>query len=320
MWFLLLVLFPFLLLLVRFLLLSRPYPSRPWLPAETSFVDPRTGEQHSFTAIHVSDSKPNKYVTLVVPAYKEQDRLPKMLDETLAYLKQRAARDARFTWEVLIVDDGSTDNTAAIAMKYVEKEGVDSVRLLKLFRNVGKGGAVRRGMIYGRGQYLLMVDADGATRISDLERLETNLKEVERNGLGVCVGSRAHLERSAAVVQRKWYRNVLMHGFHIAVDLICVRGIRDTQCGFKLFTRRTAAVLFPNLHVERWAFDVELLFLAQRLRIPCTEVDVSWQEIEGSKLDPISASLQIGRDMLRIRFNYLTGWWRMEYPPSLPQR
>lgn len=115
-------------------------------------------------------------------------------------------------------------------------------------------------------------------------------------------------------LQRKWYRNVLMHGFHFLVDMLCVRGIRDTQCGFKLFTRKTAARLFPNLHVERWAVDVELLFMAQHyLKIPMTEVPVNWQEIEGSKLDPISASIQIGRDMLRIRLNYLTGWWRMEY-------
>ncbi len=104
-----------------------------------------------------------------------------------------------------------------------------------------------------------------------------------------------------------------MHGFHLLVDALCVRGIRDTQCGFKLFTRRTAARLFPNLHVERWAVDVELLFMAQSLGIPMTEVPVSWQEIEGSKLGPISASLQIGRDMLRIRINYWLGWWRMEY-------
>jgi len=297
--------------ILRGLLLSRAYPSSRWVPVESTFIDPKSGKEFPFPLIYNTPAA--LYLSLIVPAYKEQDRLSKMLDETLTYLKARSTRDPKFTWEIIIVDDGSPDKTSQLALQYVEREGSDKMRLLKLIKNCGKGGAVRRGMMYGRGQYLLMADADGATRISDVERLETNLKEVQRDGWGIALGSRAHMETSDAVVSRKWYRNVLMHGFHILVDTLCVRGVKDTQCGFKLFTRSTAAKLFPNLHVERWAFDVELLFLAQRLNIPLAEVAVNWQEIEGSKLDPMSASIQIGRDMLRIRLNYIIGFWRIEY-------
>lgn len=159
-------------------------------------------------------------------------------------------------------------------------------------------------MLRGRGQYLLMVDADGATVASELGALEARLRATEQDGHGIAVGSRAHLQEQAVAtvrappppspshrlaepfaatrtapdtwcldpaplpLQRKWYRNILMYGFHALVMFLCGgHGVRDTQCGFKLFTRRTARILFSTLHIERWAFDVELLFVAARLRV-----------------------------------------------------
>lgn len=102
-----------------------------------------------------------------------------------------------------------------------------------------------------------------------------------------------------------------MHGFHLLVWLFAVRSIRDTQCGFKLFTRSTARKLFTSLHVERWAFDVELLFLAERLKVPMTEVAVRWTEIDGSKLTPFWSWLQMGVDLFMIWLRYLIGAWRI---------
>ena len=104
-----------------------------------------------------------------------------------------------------------------------------------------------------------------------------------------------------------------MWGFHILVDSLCVRGIADTQCGFKLFTRKTAQLLFPNQHVERWAFDVELLFLAQTLRVPMVEVEVNWTEVPGSTLTPLAASVQMGKDLVRIRSAYLLQIWTIDH-------
>jgi dolichyl-phosphate beta-glucosyltransferase len=103
-----------------------------------------------------------------------------------------------------------------------------------------------------------------------------------------------------------------MWGFHLLVWVLCVSNIKDTQCGFKLFTRKSAHLLFTNLHLERWAFDVELLFLAQQQHIPVCEIPVNWTEVPGSKLDPLRASIEMGRDLFKIRLAYMTGIWRFQ--------
>jgi len=184
------------------------------------------------------------------------------------------------------------------------------VRVLTLLKNRGKGGAVKRGMLAGRGKYLLMVDADGATEISDLGRLLERIKKIEKDGHGIVVGSRAHLA-SGVVAKRTLLRNILMYAFHILVRVAGVPNIQDTQCGFKLFTRKSANVLFTNLHVERWAFDVELLYIAQKQGIPAVEEAVNWQEIPGSKLSPVGSSIQMAFDLSRIKLAYLFGVWKV---------
>jgi len=218
-----------------------------------------------------------------------------------------------FTYEIIVIDDGSKDKTTQIVNSYIEKESVDIIRLLKLKQNRGKGGAVKRGILCSRGKYCLFVDADGATEFSDFDRVENTMHKIEKKGLGIVCGSRAHLVDSDLVAKRSFLRNILMYGFHLFVQLLCVKGIKDTQCGFKLFTRDSAIRIFPSLHVERWAFDVELLYIAQKLSdIPITEVAVNWTEVEGSKLDPFSSSIQMAKDILRIRVRYLFGIWRLK--------
>lgn len=244
-----------------------------------------------------------KQLSIVIPAYNEEDRLPATLDETLAYLQRRRNKQGpAFTYEVIIVDDGSKDSTAAVALGYVKKEGVDAVRLLRLPYNCGKGRAVREGMLIARGQSCLFMDADGATRVSDMELLEAALQEVASskdstvskdskaaaaNGtaaaastagssagyLAAAVGSRAHLEQEA-LAKRHPLRNFLMHGFHMLVVFVAGGAVKDTQCGFKMFSRHAAALLYTNQRLQRWCFDVELLYLCTRLRIPVKEVQV----------------------------------------------
>ncbi len=253
------------------------------------------------------------YITLVVPAYNERERLPVMLDKTIPYLMSRKGKDATFTFELIVVDDGSKDSTSEVVRKYSKQYGSDFIRLLKFKVNRGKGGAVKRGVLKARGKYILMVDADGATEINDLEKLEKEMIRMEGGG-GACVaiGSRAHLENSDSVAKRHWIRNFLMHGFNTLVKFLCVQGIKDTQCGFKLFNRGAAYVLFSSLHIQRWAFDIELLFIARQLQFQITEVAVNWQEIDGSKLSVIDASLQMARDMILIRCMYLLQVWRIK--------
>ncbi|KAH7713109.1 dolichyl-phosphate beta-glucosyltransferase [Aphelenchoides avenae] len=269
-----------------------------------------TGPQHT---------QPSVYLSVIVPAMNEQDRLPVMLDECLEYLEGRVRQEKQFTYEVIVVDDGSRDRTADIAFDYSAKY---PVHVLQLPKNVGKGGTVRNGVHCASGQFVLFADADGATKFADVEKLEREMrrlcngeqdskrKDVDWTHPAVVVGSRAHLEKDS-IAQRSLFRTILMYGFHLAVYVFTVRTVRDTQCGFKMFSRAAAAKLFPQMHIERWAFDVELLYLAERLDIPVAEVAVAWQEIEGSKVTPFFSWIQMGRDILLIWFRYTFRIWRI---------
>uniref|UniRef100_A0A2K6PQM9 Dolichyl-phosphate beta-glucosyltransferase n=1 Tax=Rhinopithecus roxellana TaxID=61622 RepID=A0A2K6PQM9_RHIRO len=226
---------------------------------------------------------PTKQLSVVVPSYNEEKRLPVMMDEALSYLEKR------------------------------QKYGSDKVRVMTLVKNRGKGGAIRMGIFSSRGEKILMADADGATKFPDVEKLEKGLNDLQPwpNQMAIACGSRAHLEKES-IAQRSYFRTLLMYGFHFLVWFLCVKGIRDTQCGFKLFTREAASQTFSSLHVERWAFDVELLYIAQCFKIPIAEIAVNWTEIEGSKLVPFWSWLQMGKDLLFIRLRYMTGAWRLE--------
>jgi len=284
-----------------------------WLPNENFYVDPNLNDaRFPFPSLFALPSPSNSvYLSVIIPAYNEEKRLPVMLEATLKSLKERQKNDKSFTWEIIIVDDGSRDSTTKVGHQYGKQETTERVRVLTLLKNRGKGGAVKRGMMCARGRYLLMVDADGATEFSDLSRLEKETKAIEKNECSLVIGSRAHLV-DEAVAKRTFFRNILMWGFHTLVSVLGVRGVKDTQCGFKLFSRRAAQLLFPNLHIERWAFDVELIYLAQQLGIPLKEVAVNWREIEGSKLNPVSDSVQMGKDILKIRSGYMFRIWTID--------
>lgn len=127
--------------------------------------------------------------------------MPKTLDEKLAYLEGRCKKDPKFTYEIIVVSDGSKDKTAEVTLGYSEKYGTDKVRLLKLVRNRGKGGAVVQGMLRARGRKIIFADADGATLVNDVEKLEASAEQIQKNGLAVAVGSRHHLVKTEAVVK-----------------------------------------------------------------------------------------------------------------------
>ncbi|KAM6985423.1 dolichyl-phosphate beta-glucosyltransferase [Aplochiton taeniatus] len=278
---------------------------------EKSFLT-AVGEKEPFPSLHDPHSRE---LSVVVPAYNEELRMPVMMEECMEYLESRQKQHPSFTYEVIVVDDGSKDKTTEVALSYSRKFGSDKVRVLTLAQNRGKGGAVRMGTLSSRGRLILMADADGATKFADLEKVEAGLNDInpKPNNMAISCGSRAHLEDDS-VAERSMFRTFLMYGFHFLVWFFCVRGIKDTQCGFKLFTREAALQCFSSLHVERWAFDVELLYIAQRFNIPIAEVAVNWTEIEGSKLVPVWSWLQMGRDLVVIRLRYITGAWRLEAP------
>ncbi|KAK7273014.1 hypothetical protein RIF29_14060 [Crotalaria pallida] len=268
-----------------------------------------------------------KYISLIIPAFNEEHRLPGALDETMNYLQQRALKDPSFSYEIVIIDDGSSDGTKRVAFEFVKKYTVDKVRVILLGRNHGKGEAIRKGMLHSRGELLLMLDADGATKITDLEKLENQIQAVAKkefhskdlsvsdpsfriSDIPVAVfGSRAHLEEKA-LASRKWYRNFLMKGFHVVVLLAAGPGIRDTQCGFKMFTRAAARKLFSNVRLKRWCFDVELVFLCKWFRIPIFEISVNWSEIPGSKVNLLSIPNMLW-ELVLMSVGYRSGMWRI---------
>uniref|UniRef100_A0A1L8EDD8 Dolichyl-phosphate beta-glucosyltransferase n=1 Tax=Haematobia irritans TaxID=7368 RepID=A0A1L8EDD8_HAEIR len=275
---------------------------------EKTYLDPNILKNIEFPSI---EDEPTVDLSVIVPAYNEEERMPSMLDECLEYLENKT-KSENFTYEVIVVSDGSSDGTVALALKYSKRFTVDKVRVLELVENRGKGGAVRLGMLSARGRNLLFADADGATKFSDLDKLFNELAKINKDWKhdAVVIGSRAHLEQEA-IATRSAFRTFLMHGFHFLVWLFAVRSLRDTQCGFKLLTRSAAKKLFSIMHVERWAFDVELLYLVERLHIPVREVAVVWHEIEGSKLTPFWSWLQMGIDLFLIWFRYTVGAWQI---------
>lgn len=299
---------------------TQPYPKIRRDEKEKYFINAKTKKAEPFPSLYDDWSI---HLSVIIPAYNEEQRLPAMLDECLEYLEER--RKSGFAYEVIIVSDGSTDKTVDIAQSYAEK--YENIRVLALIKNRGKGGAVRLGVLNARGSTILFADADGATKFNDLQKLEDSLESiiglnytknpeaVSKTDAIVC-GSRAHLEKEETA-KRTLFRLFLMHGFHFLVWLWCVRGIRDTQCGFKLLTRQSSRKVFHALHVERWAFDVEMLYIAQTLHIPTTEISVNWTEIEGSKIVPFWSWLQMGKDLFLIWFRYRIGAWRIQKPKEI---
>ncbi|ODV82168.1 glycosyltransferase family 2 protein [Suhomyces tanzawaensis NRRL Y-17324] len=246
-------------------------------------------------------------LSVVIPCYNERKRLGTMLDESLPFLQ----RKFRNQYEVLIVDDGSNDGTGDYALQKAVEHGLAPhvMRVVTLAHNRGKGGAVAHGLLHVRGEYGLFVDADGATQFSDLDGWTDQLGTTAP---GVVVGSRAHMVNTDAVVKRTFIRNLLMRGLHVLVYIFGVRSVRDTQCGFKLFNYDAIRLIFPNLHNERWIFDVEVLLLAEMQGIPITENAVCWKEIDGSKVNLAKDSIDMAVDLVITRLAYLFGIYKVE--------
>ncbi|THH05981.1 hypothetical protein EW145_g4404 [Phellinidium pouzarii] len=247
-------------------------------------------------------------LSIVIPAFNEVPRLPSMLASAVEHLSKSAYNDR--THEILIVDDGSSDGTTDIALKLAQDYKSWDIRVITLETNIGKGGAVRHGMLHSRGRRLLMVDADGASRFEDLEVLWKEMDRIAPDDRPVVVvGSRAHLVNTDAVVKRSVLRNMAMYALHLTLRLVGVGHVHDTQCGFKLFSRQAAQAIFPLQHLTGWIFDVEILLLAKQLRITVTEVPINWSEVPESKLRLMRDSLLMFRDLLVLRANQLTGRW-----------
>ncbi|KAK1144535.1 dolichyl-phosphate beta-glucosyltransferase [Aspergillus melleus] len=322
---------------------------------------------------HAAMEEPELFMSLVVPAYNEEDRLGGMLEEAVNYLermygtlashaeeevhasgekttRRRTAAQQPLNgqaangransdrgWEIILVSDGSKDRTEEVAFNFARdhqlslhpkghagpwtprvQEGVHippgTIRVVTLAQNRGKGGAVTHGMRHVRGQYVVFADADGASKFEDLGKLVSACQGVEdSDGRGVAVGSRAHMVGSEAVVKRSKLRNFLMHSFHLILWLLTpskTATIKDTQCGFKLFSRSSLPYIIPYMHSEGWIFDVEMLMLAEFAGVSVAEVPVGWREVKGSKLNVLRDSIGMAWGLAVLRAAWSLGVYR----------
>jgi glycosyltransferase involved in cell wall biosynthesis len=234
-------------------------------------------------------------LSIVIPAYNEATRLPGTLERVLAYLDQG---DSSF--EVLAVDDGSSDRTAEL----VERIAADEPRI-RLLREPhrGKGAAVRAGALAARGAVVLFTDADLSHPVEELTRLPGLL-----DGAQVVIASREGA--GARRLAEPLYRHLMGRVFNRFVRLLAVPGIEDTQCGLKCFTAPAARELFKRQTIDGFGFDVELLFLARKLGYRVREVSVTWRHVPASRVDPLRDTLRMVADVVRVRWNDLLGRYR----------
>ncbi|MBI2204113.1 MAG: glycosyltransferase family 2 protein [Candidatus Rokubacteria bacterium] len=213
---------------------------------------------------------------MVIPAYNEALRLPRYLEAVVSDFDGRGE-----PYEVLVVDDGSTDATAQLVEEF--GRAYRAVRLLRLPTNQGKGAAVRAGMLAARGRLRLFADADGATPIGELKRLEPALAA----GADIVIGSRVLVDPSVSVVARP-HRVLVGRIFNWLRERLGLRGVADSQCGFKLFRDTVAEEVFPRVRTRGFGFDVEVLLLAQARGHRIVEVPVNWTDQAGSKVRVLS--------------------------------
>ena len=231
-------------------------------------------------------------LSIVVPAYNEGGRLGKSLRTIVTYLNDNAPQS-----ELIVVDDGSTDNTAEAARQELAESGTVHTSVISYQSNLGKGRAVRLGLLASRGNIALFMDADLSTPITETPKL---VEPIERGECDLAFGSRA-LDRSLIGVHQPWRREQGGRVFNLAVRLATGLPFWDTQCGFKAFRMNVCRPLIEGATIDRFGFDVELLYVAYRAGLQLKEIPVRWDHAEGSKVNVASDSLKMLSEVGRIR-------------------
>ena len=234
-------------------------------------------------------------LSVVIPAFNEQARLPRTLEEACGWLDARLAEGSMFSdYELLVVDDGSSDGTAEAVEAFAGQRR--RVRLLRRPENRGKGAAVRSGMLAADGEIRLFMDADHSTHIRELARGWPLLLA----GADIVIGSRQHAESEIGRHQ-SWLRESMGKCFNAMMRAVTGIALLDTQCGFKIFTAECAEALFPRQRIEGFSFDVELVYLALQMGFELVEMPVRWVNEPNSRVRIFRDPARMALDILRIR-------------------
>ena len=245
-------------------------------------------------------------LSIILPAYNEAARIGASLDKIAEYAQQHA-----FAVEVIVVNDGSTDNTADIVREYAER--YPWLRLIENPGNRGKGFSVRNGMLHARGDVLLFSDADLSSPIQEADKLVAALQA----GDDVAIGSR-WVRKELQVVRQPLRRRILGRLFNLALRMVLGLNFKDSQCGFKAFRRSAAELVFSQQQIETWGFDPELLYLAKKAGLRIVEVPVYWAHSEGTRLHPLRDGMRMFAQLFQIRWNAITGKYHARPAVSHP--
>jgi len=237
------------------------------------------------------------FLSIIIPAYNEEKRLPHTLERLDHYLKKQTYR-----YEVLVIDDGSSRQSVQVVQHGLSRLFDGYGILLQNERNRGKGYSVRRGVLHSRGEYVLFSDADLSTPIQEVEKLLDALQQ----GYDIAIGSRG-LDASDIQVHQPWYRESMGKIFNCIARSLQLTEFSDTQCGFKCFCGEVARSLFARQTIEGWSFDVEILFLAARQKYRITEVPIQWFDEPHSRVNALTDATRMFQDLLRIRYNAWMG-------------
>lgn len=229
----------------------------------------------------------SKQLSVIIPAYNEGKRIGSSLQKAVDYLDNH-----ELSYEILVVDDGSRDDTVQQTLNFKHSD----IRAIKQPRNMGKGAAVRRGMLEAEGDIRIFTDADFSTPIYEIEKLINKII----SGADICIGSRA-LDPTMIKEHQPFYREFMGKTFNKIVQLLLFKGISDTQCGFKGFTKNATESIFNKAKIDGFSFDVEILYLADQAGFKVEQVPVEWYNDNRSKVNPIKDSTMMIIELFRIK-------------------
>jgi len=243
--------------------------------------------------------------SIVIPAYNESARIRTTIEKILGHIQRRD-----WNAEVLVVNDGSTDDTPQIVQTYAADNPV--LHLIDNPGNRGKGYSVRNGMLHACGEVILFSDADLSSPIEEADKLFAAVQ----GGVDVAMGSR-WLRRELQTQRQPLYRQLFGRVFNLALRILLGLHYQDTQCGFKAFSRRAVQSIFPLQHIERWGFDPEILYLAQRFGFRIEEVPVKWAHRDGTRINPLRDGLRMFAELLKIRWYSISGKYDSGSPSAV---